>query len=96
MLKIVAKRYLKEGVLDEYVDLVKTLVDQSRKEAGCIEYELYVNRELNLAVMMETWENQQYLDQHSKIVQAAGYPAKLNAYADPEKPAQVEKYEYVY
>jgi quinol monooxygenase YgiN len=96
MLKIVAKRYLKDGVFDEYVQLVKTLADQSRKEPGCIEYALYVNREQNIAATMETWENQAFLDAHIEIVLAEGYPAKLNAYADPNQPAQIEKYEYVY
>lgn len=96
MLKIVAKRYLIEGSYDAYVQLVKTLADQSRKEPGCIEYALYFNREQNVAATMETWENQECLDAHIAIVQSHGYPAKLNAYADPNRPAQIEKYEYVY
>lgn len=96
MIKIVAKRYLVEGAFDAYVQLVTELADQSRKEPGCIEYALYVNREQNIAATMETWENQECLDAHIAIVLAQGYPAKLNAHADPNRPTLVEKYEYVY
>lgn len=96
MLKIVAKRYLKDGVFDEYVEVVRPLVEQSRQEAGCIEYALYANRQLNLAVMIETWADQQSLEQHLEIVRKQGYPEKLNAYADPERSVQVEQYAYVY
>ena len=40
MLKLVAKRYVIPGKLDEYIAVAKGLVDQTRKEAGCIEYAL--------------------------------------------------------
>ncbi|WP_020617989.1 putative quinol monooxygenase [Paenibacillus daejeonensis] len=96
MLKIVAKRYLKTGVLDEYLAVVRPLVDASRQEPGCIEYALYINRDENAAVMMETWESEAALESHLKIVRAAGYPEKLNQFADPDHPSKVEKYDHVY
>lgn len=96
MLKVIAKRYLKSGVLDEYLTVVRPLVDASRQEPGCIEYALYINRDENSAVMMETWESEAALEEHLKIVRAAGYPELLNRYADPEKPAKVDKYDHLY
>ncbi|MBW4081215.1 putative quinol monooxygenase [Paenibacillus sp. S150] len=96
MLRIVAKRTLIEGVLEKYTALVQELADQTRQEPGCIEYTLYVNRGQNVAAIIETWESQEYLDAHLKVVEAAGYRERLNAYADPGQPVQVEKYEYVY
>ncbi|MEK5032142.1 antibiotic biosynthesis monooxygenase [Paenibacillus sp. FSL R7-0302] len=96
MLKIVAKRTLIEGSLEKYTAVVQELADQSRQEPGCVEYVLYVNREQNVAAIIETWENQEYLDAHLKLVEAGGYRERLNAYAKPGQPVQVEKYEFVY
>lgn len=96
MLKIVAKRYVREGFFDTYVALAQRLVDQSRQEIGCIEYALYADRRENLAVIMETWESEAYLAAHLQLVRSEGWPDKLNAFADPERPAQAERYAYVY
>lgn len=96
MLKLVAKRYLKIGYLEEYTELVKELVDLTRAEEGCVDYGLYYDAEKNLAVMMETWASQEDLDRHLEYITGLGWPAKLNAYADPEKKGGVEKYEQLY
>lgn len=96
MLKIVAKRTLIEGSLEKYTAVVQELADQSRQEPGCVEYALYVNREQNVAAIIETWESQEHLDAHLKVVEAAGYRDRLNAYAEPGQSVQVEKYEFVY
>lgn len=96
MIKIVAKRYLQDGVFEQYLAVVKELVDYSRQEAGCIEYALYADHEQRAAVIMETWASQEALDQHLVYVRQAGYPDKLNSFADPKRPAQVEKFAYVY
>ena len=41
MITIVAKKTIKEGKLDEYKSLVEKLINESRKEEGCISYNLY-------------------------------------------------------
>ena len=96
MIKIVAKRYLKAGVVDEYAALAKELVDSSREEEGCVDYGLYYQEEQNLAVMMETWTDQDALDRHSKRIVAQGWPEKLNAYADPARSGGPEIYRRLY
>ncbi|MBD2846585.1 antibiotic biosynthesis monooxygenase [Paenibacillus sp. IB182496] len=96
MLKIVAKRYLKPDTLDEYLVVVRPLVNASRQEPGCIEYALYFDRDEYAAVMMETWESEAALEEHLKIIRAVGYPEKLERYADPAKPSKMKKYNYVY
>ena len=85
MICIVAKRYLKPGVLDEYTALAKELVESSRLEAGCADYGLYYKADENLCVMVEKWETQEALDVHSARLAAENWPQRLNAYADPEK-----------
>lgn len=96
MLKVVAKRYLKSGCLDEYVRLAKELIDQTRQEEGCADYGLYYDPAQNLAVMMETWESQADLDRHLQHITSLGWPAKLNTYADPDRPGSVEQFQSIY
>lgn len=96
MLKIVAKRYLKENSLSEYTRVVQELVDFTRAEEGCVDYGFYYDAQRNLAVMMETWASQNYLDKHLEEIIVAGWPARLNAFADPEKKGAVEQFEQIY
>ena len=96
MIKLVAKRWLKEGVWEEYTALARTLVDQTREEPGCVDYALYGVKEDNLAVMMETWADQGSLDAHLARLRAENWGAKLNAFADPARPPMIEKYLELY
>ena len=96
MIKLVAKRWLKEGVWEEYIALARTLVDQTREEPGCVDYALYGVNEEDLAVMMETWTDQAALDVHLARLRAENWGERLNAYADPARPPQIEKYQELY
>jgi quinol monooxygenase YgiN len=49
-----------------------------------------------LAVMMETWADQGSLDAHLARLRAENWGARLNAYADPERPPVIEKYLELY
>ncbi|MBQ1343304.1 MAG: antibiotic biosynthesis monooxygenase [Firmicutes bacterium] len=96
MIKLVAKRWLKEGAWDEYIALAQKLVDQTRQEPGCVDYALYGVKEDALAVMMETWADQGSLDAHLARLRAENWGARLNVYADPERPPVIEKYLELY
>lgn len=96
MIKIVAKRFLKENSIGAYAKAAKELVDLTRAEEGCIDYGLYYDRERNLAVMIESWESQAHLDRHLERIVADGWPAKLNAFADPDKKGGPEQFEQIY
>ena len=41
MLKIVAKNYVKLECKNAFVEAVKELIEETRKEKGCIKYELF-------------------------------------------------------
>ena len=57
MVKVVAKNYMKEGKLEDVAKLVKELVDETRKEKGCIKYELFQDRKSSLILtFIEEWE----------------------------------------
>lgn len=66
MIKIVAQFFIKENEIENVLELCKPLVEETRKEAGCIKYEACQNNnDKNHLVILEEWENQEYLDMHS-------------------------------
>lgn len=67
MIKVVAKNYMKSDRLSEVIDLCKELVEETRKEDGCIKYELYQDSEdSSILTMIEEWESKEALDLHLK------------------------------
>jgi quinol monooxygenase YgiN len=55
-----------EDKLPEAIEMMKELVSESRKEAGCISYGLYQNtKDKKVLTMIEEWESQEDLDAHS-------------------------------
>ena len=65
MIKIVAKYRLKPGVREEYLELAKELVEETRKEAGCLTYALYEDiKEPLILAMLEEWKDEEAIDAH--------------------------------
>ena len=66
MVKILAHFHLKDGTLEQFKPLAQELVDLTRREEGCIQYELLQASEDALyLVMQENWTTQAALDAHS-------------------------------
>jgi len=69
MLIIFAERTIKEGKGDDYKQCAKRVGEESRKEKGCIMYELCQSNEDPLKfAMVEKWESQEILDAHFETV----------------------------
>ncbi|MBS5788897.1 MAG: antibiotic biosynthesis monooxygenase [Clostridioides difficile] len=67
MIKIIAKFFIKENELDNALNLCERLVAETRKEDGCISYEVYQDKSSkNQIVILEEWKNQDCLDKHSQ------------------------------
>lgn len=65
MIRIVAKYRLKPGVREEYLELAKELVEETRKEAGCLAYALYEDiKEPLVLAMLEEWKDEEAIDAH--------------------------------
>ncbi len=67
MITIVAKNVIKEGRVEEFKALAKELVDESRKEAGCIYYNL--NEDINnknILTFIEEWKDKEAIELHNK------------------------------
>lgn len=65
MIKVVAKNKVKNEKIEEVLALYEQLVSATRKEDGCIVYELYQDeKDSSILTMIEEWEDQASLDRH--------------------------------
>ncbi len=97
MLKVVARQNILEGKMDAYIEATKDLIDATRKEPGCVEYYVYVNRKNNIAVFLETWENKDALKVHGETLKQSPYMPKVMQFVNGELPKfPIEVYEYGY
>lgn len=66
MIKIVANFHLKQENVEEAIALAKELVEETRKEQGCAQYDLAQSPESSQQiVVLEAWETKEALDTHS-------------------------------
>ena len=90
MVRLVAQFFIKEGSFDEAFAVLKELVAETRKEAGCITYEVYQDTaDTNHLFLMEAWESQEILDIHSKSAHFTALVPQIGALSS--KPAVVTK-----
>ena len=67
MIFVVSKSLVKEGKTAEYKQHTVKLIEETRKEAGCISYDLCEDMDNpNVLTFIEKWENKQSLDAHMK------------------------------
>lgn len=67
MIKVVARKLVNEGKIEEVKTLYEQLVQASRKEEGCIKYELYQDESNpQILAVIEEWENKDALNKHIK------------------------------
>ena len=66
MIRIVAHFHLKENKAGDAIKLAQELIDETRKEAGCVQYDLAQSFENpDQLVILEAWETKEALDAHS-------------------------------
>lgn len=59
--------FIKKDKREVFLSDIKDLIKSTRQEEGCIEYHLYESMEApNTFVMVETWENQEAIDNHNQ------------------------------
>ncbi len=68
MIRVVFKTKLKSDVkVGEYLNLAQRLVEETRKEEGCLMYTLHEDLNDPFVLMtLEEWENQEALEQHNQ------------------------------
>jgi len=91
MVKVVAKHFVKEDKIDEFLELGKKLVEATVKEAGCIKYELFQDlKDHKILTMIEEWENNDVLSKHMKSEHFTEIVPILSSFM--EKPAEMNMY----
>ncbi|MHC5305658.1 putative quinol monooxygenase [Bartonella sp. LJL80] len=85
MLKVVAHKYLKPELLDKTDGLFSELVEKTRKEDGCISYDLFVDEEdTGHFVFIETWRDHAALGAHAQSEHFTRIVPALDAMARKE------------
>lgn len=66
-LKIIATIIIKEEFRSELMDVFKSVVDATRKEPGCISYNLNQDvKDATKYVILEQWKDQSAIDSHNE------------------------------
>jgi quinol monooxygenase YgiN len=66
VITIVAKNLIKQGKAEEFKVLAERLINESRKERGCISYNLYEDsNNCNILTFIEEWENEEVINLHN-------------------------------
>lgn len=65
MIKVIAKRNVKQDNIEELLKLAKELAEITVKEEGCIKYEMYQDEnDETILTMIEEWESRGSLNKH--------------------------------
>lgn len=65
MIKVVSRAVVKFSKIGEYTEMALKLADETRKEEGCISYDLYRNRDKeNILTFIEEWKDMDFLEKH--------------------------------
>ena len=93
-MKMVVRRLIKEGQIDEVKKIYEELVTLTRKENGCISYRLFQDiTNPRLLALIEEWKSDEALDLHLQTEHFKRLVPKLNELTekkyDPEKYSQL-------
>jgi quinol monooxygenase YgiN len=78
MITIVAKMTLKPGKKEDFIALTEELRRESRKEKGCISYELYEDiKDPNALAFIEEWRDEEAIKFHNESKHYTGTIPKL-------------------
>ncbi len=65
MIKVIAKHFIEGDKIKEFLESASELVETSRKENGCVSYELYQDiSDPSVMTIMEEWKNKTALNEH--------------------------------
>jgi quinol monooxygenase YgiN len=71
----------KDECIEELKNLLITMIDASRAEPGCTLYNIYqLKNKPTEFVVVETWENEEYLKGHQETVHYKHYKANFEVY----------------
>lgn len=92
MIKVVAKNYIKEDKVEEFLELAKFLIEETNsKDAGCIEYNVFKDsKDSSVYTFIEAWESYEDLTSHMKAKHFVEMAPKLGEMSS--KPGEINMY----
>lgn len=85
MLQTVSKIYVKEDQIDEFVEVFKGMIEPTKKEKGCIQYEMVQDEENpTILIVLEQWESREDFDNHMKSEHLGRIAPKMHEFMTKE------------
>lgn len=85
MLRIIATNYIISEKREVFLSLVKPLIEQSRKEEGCLSYSLFEDtKTANVFTFIEDWRDQEAIDFHRNTLHFIEYVPQIKSFASRE------------
>ena len=89
MLKIIARSIVKPECMEEYMSVVKELVEKSQAEEGNITYTLNQEKDNPCKVaFLEEWKSQAAFEFHTKTEHFTGIIPKLKVFLESSEPTE--------
>jgi len=65
MVQTISKIFVKEDGINEFIELFKEMINPTKKETGCIQYEMYQDEDdTTILIVLEQWESREHFNQH--------------------------------
>jgi len=78
-----ASFFIKKDKIETFLADITPLIESSRIEVGCLDYNLYESfEEPGHFVMIEHWENQEAINEHNKNLLLLNLLKNIPAYSD--------------
>ncbi len=65
MIQTISKMIVKQGKVDEFISIFKEMIEPTKDEQGCIQYEMYQDEDNPaLLIVLEQWNCREDFDRH--------------------------------
>ena len=90
MIIIVAENYIKQGKVEEFKTMAQELIRESRKERGCLSYNLYEDiHNGNKLTFIEEWKDEDAINNHNKAIHFTTLVPKLAQFKEVQTEASL-------
>ena len=89
MIRVVVPVMVKDGMKENFFNVAQPLIEETRKEKGCIEYFLVNTEEENKIFFIESWETEEDLKNHLKTPHFKKYGEQLSKLRECGPPIEV-------
>lgn len=87
MIRLFSRRTFEKENYNKGYEIIKKLVEESQKEEGCIEYDVFFDVDLeNSLCIYEEWEDENALNKHSNSEHFKKYVPMINELTKEKSP----------